>query len=289
VLVKELKTGGLGFIVATWGLIQTWNKDTVPNHFLMFNARSETAHEKPSFRELLKSKRCVIAVEGYFEWVKSGKKKEPHFITLDRPMFVAGLFEFHPKHKFYSFAVLTQSSPDSIKSIHERCPVVLSTRQDVKEWLSVGLALDEVIQHTPLRTQAKSWIVDSKMSVPSYQGSDTTRPLVSSKAANGSTPRKMQAGISAFFPASPPSTSKEVHTLVQKRVKSALGSSKLEAAFQRQKDQSVPAIAESDDMTKVVIDLTDEGGDDDDNDNDDDDDDGIGDVHFVGQKRARNG
>ena len=80
-------------ITAKWGLIPHWAKDSkVASH--MINARAETLSEKPSFKGLLKSHRCIVIADGFYEWKHEGKIKRPMYITLkDRhPFGFAGLY-----------------------------------------------------------------------------------------------------------------------------------------------------------------------------------------------------
>jgi putative SOS response-associated peptidase YedK len=75
-----------------WGLIPSWAADPKIGYSLI-NARSETAAEKPSFRSAMKSRRCLIPADGFFEWQKEGKKKLPIFFRRpdDQSFAFAGL------------------------------------------------------------------------------------------------------------------------------------------------------------------------------------------------------
>lgn len=73
-----------------WGLVPSYTKrDVKPDYFRMFNARSETVAEKSAFRRLVNSKRCVVMLDGFYEWAKDSKgEKQPYFIHFQdkRPM-----------------------------------------------------------------------------------------------------------------------------------------------------------------------------------------------------------
>jgi len=87
------------------------------------NARSETAAEKKTFGESMRSRRCLIPASGFYEWKTLGKKnKEKYEITLpDRtPMFMAGIYSGDG-----CFAILTREASPSIAGIHDRMPVIL--------------------------------------------------------------------------------------------------------------------------------------------------------------------
>lgn len=77
-----------------WGLVPSWAKDKeIGNN--MINARSETAHEKPSFRRAMAQKRCLIVADSFYEWKQTDNSKQPQRIQLqDRELFAfAGLWE----------------------------------------------------------------------------------------------------------------------------------------------------------------------------------------------------
>jgi putative SOS response-associated peptidase YedK len=60
-----------------WGLIPSWAKDSSVAAS-MINVRSETANTKPAFRDPLKSRRCLIPADGFYEWKRMGKAKQPY-------------------------------------------------------------------------------------------------------------------------------------------------------------------------------------------------------------------
>jgi len=65
-----------------WGLIPSWAKDSSVAAS-MINARSETAATKPAFRDALKSRRCLIPADGFYEWVRTGKTKQPYCFEVN--------------------------------------------------------------------------------------------------------------------------------------------------------------------------------------------------------------
>src|ERR1700693_5722869 len=60
-----------------WGLIPSWAKDAAGSA-QMINARSETAATKPAFRDALAGRRCLVPTDGFYEWVRTGKTKQPY-------------------------------------------------------------------------------------------------------------------------------------------------------------------------------------------------------------------
>jgi len=114
-----------------WGLIPSWAKDPSIGS-RMINARSETLAEKPSFRNALKRRRCLIVADGFYEWQKQPSGgKVPMFITLkDRqPFGFAGLYETWTEpesgESLVSCTIVTGPANEFMESIHERMPIIL--------------------------------------------------------------------------------------------------------------------------------------------------------------------
>lgn len=103
----------------------------------MFNARSETARSKSSFREAFKSKRCLIPASGYYEWTKAEDgKKDPHFIHLPnkQPFMFAGLWAYNSNLDITSCTILTAAAAEEIEHLHDRMPIILEP-SDFESWL----------------------------------------------------------------------------------------------------------------------------------------------------------
>jgi putative SOS response-associated peptidase YedK len=121
-----------------WGLIPSWAKDPgIGNR--MINARVETLAEKPAFRAALKKRRCIIPADGFYEWQKLGKVKQPVRIVLKsrEPFGFAGLWEHwrSPKgEEVLSCTIITTEANELLKAVHERMPVIL-TRDAEAAWL----------------------------------------------------------------------------------------------------------------------------------------------------------
>ena len=77
-----------------WGLVPFWAKDLKVGA-RMINARSETVATKPSFRSAFKKRRCLVVADGFYEWKKEGKQKQPYYISQadEKPFTLAGLWE----------------------------------------------------------------------------------------------------------------------------------------------------------------------------------------------------
>ena len=114
-----------------WGLVPSWANDLAIGN-KMINARSETAAEKPSFRSAFKSRRCLIPMNGYYEWKATDSGKQPYeFFAADGSLLaVAGLWEQNKKvlpdsQPLRSCTILTTSGNRFTSDIHDRMPVIL--------------------------------------------------------------------------------------------------------------------------------------------------------------------
>ena len=86
--------GGRRMDILRWGLIPSWSKDKTAASKLI-NARGETVAQKPSFRDAYKHRRCLVPVDGFYEWRKEGEGKQPFRIGFKegKPFVFAGLWE----------------------------------------------------------------------------------------------------------------------------------------------------------------------------------------------------
>ncbi|KAJ3671941.1 hypothetical protein LUZ60_008020 [Juncus effusus] len=124
-----------------WGLIPSFTKkNEKADHFKMFNARSESVREKASFRRLIPSNRCLVAIEGFYEWKKDGSKKQPYYIHFkdNRPLVLAALYDSWTNsegEKLYTFTILTTRCSSSLEWLHDRMPVILGSESSIDTWL----------------------------------------------------------------------------------------------------------------------------------------------------------
>ena len=139
----------------TWGLIPFWVKNQEAADQLRtktFNARSETIFEKPSFRSSIVEKRCLILVDGFYEWQHVEDKKYPYYIQLSdhNPFAIAGIWdEWGNKKnddKLQTFSLITTKANPLLEKIHnskKRMPVILKPENETK-WLDPKLSNDDI-------------------------------------------------------------------------------------------------------------------------------------------------
>lgn len=118
---------------------------TMSNGKRLINARSETAADKPLFRDGMMHRRCLVPATHYFEWERHGKEKRKYAI---RPltkglMYMAGLYRLEASGAV--FTILTREPAESIRFIHDRMPVLLS-HDAADAWLNPKEPADEILR-----------------------------------------------------------------------------------------------------------------------------------------------
>jgi putative SOS response-associated peptidase YedK len=133
-----------------WGLIPFWAKDKGIGA-KMINARIETLTEKPAFKNLMATHRCIVPMDGFYEWKTEGKIKTPfRIVTTDQDIFsAAGLWDiWHVPDTgeiIRSFTVITTPPNRMMEKIHDRMPAILLPENE-KLWLDTELKPDEALQ-----------------------------------------------------------------------------------------------------------------------------------------------
>jgi putative SOS response-associated peptidase YedK len=125
-----------------WGLVPSWSKDPSAAAS-MINARSETASTKPAFREALKFRRCLIPADGFYEWMRTGKSKQPYcFEVRGGELFAfAGLWdrwEDATGNWIKTCSILTTTPNTVTAPVHDRMPVILDP-DGYDLWLDPGM------------------------------------------------------------------------------------------------------------------------------------------------------
>lgn len=157
------ETGDLEVVMARWGLIPFWSKDAKIG-YSTFNARSEELETRPAFREALKSRRCLVPVNCFYEWQKLGpKEKRPFAIGMsdDRPFAFGGLWDRWRSPEgtvVESFTINTVAPNTLVEPIHTRMPAIVE-RGDYLRWLRVSDDWRQFLQ--PFAAEKmRCWVVD---------------------------------------------------------------------------------------------------------------------------------
>jgi putative SOS response-associated peptidase YedK len=125
-----------------WGLVPSWASDPSVGA-RMIHARSETASEKPGFRDALKLRRCLIPADGFYEWKRAGSTRQPYcFEVNEGELFAfAGIWDAWsnvPGSVMETCSILT-ATPNAVTSaVHDRMPVILD-RDNYDLWLDPGM------------------------------------------------------------------------------------------------------------------------------------------------------
>ncbi|KAJ4729068.1 Embryonic stem cell-specific 5-hydroxymethylcytosine-binding protein [Melia azedarach] len=178
--------GGDGFVLhcMKWGLIPSFTKKTEkPDFYKMFNARSESIFEKASFRRLLPKSRCLVAVEGFYEWKKDGSKKQPYYIHFKdgRPLVFAALYDSWQSSEgevLYTFTILTTSSSSALQWLHDRMPVILGDKESTDAWLNTSASSKYDMILKPYEESDLVWYpVTPAMGKPSFDGPECIKEI----------------------------------------------------------------------------------------------------------------
>ena len=122
-----------------WGLIPSWSKE--PKGFI--NARAETLETKPSFRESFQRRRCLIPADGFYEWKRTGRSKQPYYFQMndEAPFAFAGIWDRWQRDGklIVSCAIITTTANELLASVHDRMPVILPSSSHAA-WLNAEAA-----------------------------------------------------------------------------------------------------------------------------------------------------
>ena len=124
---------------ARWSLVPSWSRELTLK-YPTFNARSETAAEKPTFRGSVNTHRCIVPISAYYEWTTVGGSKAPHVIYQpDRGLIgLAGLYSWWTNpttgEMVATTTILTRDSTGILAPIHDRMPIGVEPA-DYDRWL----------------------------------------------------------------------------------------------------------------------------------------------------------
>lgn len=171
-----------------WGLVPSWVKDASVAA-RMINARSETASTKPAFSEALKSRRCLVPADGFYEWKRMGKVKQPYCFEInDGELFAfAGIWD---RWKEASGGLLETCSilttiPNSVaSSVHDRMPVIIN-RDSYDYWLDPGMnnvaAVADLLRPYDARLM-RCYPVSSRINSTVNDDEECSRPTAASES-----------------------------------------------------------------------------------------------------------
>ncbi|KAG6839712.1 hypothetical protein C0991_012393 [Blastosporella zonata] len=166
-VLRRANDNNTGYTLHTmkWGLVPHWSKHE-DKSLSTTNARAENLVSSGGMWASIKHKRCAVLAQGYYEWLTRGKDKLPHFTKhVDGAlMLMAGLYDSvvleGQTTPLWSFSIVTTAANKEFEWLHERQPVILSTRAALDAWLD---------------TSSHSWTPELSKLVQPF--SDPTHPL----------------------------------------------------------------------------------------------------------------
>ena len=160
IIRQSYRTRELRFEKFQWGLLSAWTKNPKSAR-RPINARAETVAERPMFRDLLRERRCVVPIDGYYEWRTTSSGKVPFWFSLKSgdPFFLAGLWDRWHGGRPDAIAsyILMTTEPNALAArVHERMPVLLHAR-DVPRWLDPTLTEAEKVSDLLVPIRRTRW------------------------------------------------------------------------------------------------------------------------------------
>ncbi|MFM8752412.1 MAG: SOS response-associated peptidase [Actinomycetota bacterium] len=177
--------------IASWGLIAPWSKnstDALRSQSQAINARSESVHEKPTFRNAFRNRRCLVPASGYYEWATElgrYKTKQPVFISRDdeKLLALAGIFDcwISPNGEIRdSVAIITRDAIGELATVHNRMPLFLP-KERWGAWMDPGLTeVEEVralMQIPKPDEHLRFWPVSTLVNSIRNNGAELTAPI----------------------------------------------------------------------------------------------------------------
>ena len=132
-------TNGKALELCEWGLVPNWSKK-LEKFSPLINARKETLMEKVTFKNLIQTSRCVVPVDGYYEWKREDRSKVPYYFTKedDEIMFFAAI------HQNNQFCIITREATEKVSAIHHREPLIVNQSQ-INNYLNVKKDAMEIL------------------------------------------------------------------------------------------------------------------------------------------------
>jgi putative SOS response-associated peptidase YedK len=134
-----------GLAVMKWGLVPRWWRKSLKEATKPFNATAEGVHEKPTFRDAFKKRRCLVPINGFYEWRKSDRQAFCFRPVGSETFALAGLWDSWSgleAEKLLTFTVVTTTPNELVGQVHNRMPVILPPER-WDEWLSPDTTPDE--------------------------------------------------------------------------------------------------------------------------------------------------
>ncbi len=184
--IRTEADGRRALIPLRWGLVPHWSKGIDPR-YSMINARAETVHQRPAYRDAFRRRRCLIPAEGFYEWQALPEGKQPHLIRRAdcAPFAMAGLWErwrdpaTPDGPALESCTIIVTDANALIAPLHERMPVILPEATHA-DWLDPGLDDREALRALLRPLSPAGWTafpVSRAVNNPRNNGPELMEPL----------------------------------------------------------------------------------------------------------------
>jgi putative SOS response-associated peptidase YedK len=166
-----------------WGLVPFWAKDPKIG-YKMINARAETLDERPAYKHPFRKQRCLIPADGFYEWKRSGKTKQPYRFQIKggEPFAFAGLWDQWKQGTdfLYTCTIITTRPNALVGEVHNRMPVILR-EDDYETWLDPEMnnpvVLQSLLEPYP-EEQMESYPVSQRVNSPKNDDPSLIEPAV---------------------------------------------------------------------------------------------------------------
>ena len=182
VIRRNHKTGEVSLDPLRWGLIPYWCEDPKGGR-KPINAKCETVRTLPSFREAYRKRRCILPVDGFFEWkaIKGQKAKQPYAIAMKdgSPFGIGGLWENWKDPTsgewMRTFAIITTDANELVAEIHDRMPLILAP-PDYIRWLSDEPNPRDLMRPFPAEPM-RMWPISTRVNKPENDDPSIGEPI----------------------------------------------------------------------------------------------------------------
>lgn len=182
IIVRDTQSVRGAFSEARWGLVPSWVKEAKPK-VQPAQARCESIKTNGMFRGAYRSRRCLVPIDGYFEWKATKSGKQPYALAMadGKPFCLAGIWESRPDPVLRpgtepkTFAIVTCPPNELVASIHDRMPVILHEK-DYARWLGEDHDPADLMVPYPSELM-KIWPVSTRVNNVRNQEADLLDPI----------------------------------------------------------------------------------------------------------------
>jgi putative SOS response-associated peptidase YedK len=180
-IVRRPRDGaGRELIMVRWGLVPYWADDPKIGNRLI-NARCESVARTAAFREAYQRRRCLVPADGFFEWQKAGRTRQPLLVRRrdQAPFAFAGLWERWPQPGggvLRSCTIITCPANELVAPVHDRMPVILAS-EDIERWLDPSQSdAHELLKPYPA-AELEAFPVSPRVNSPQHDDPECIAPL----------------------------------------------------------------------------------------------------------------